>query len=104
ALCLFSFCSCTTTEGDTPGQRVDTSTSSLKSTRAAEKARSPYTPYPYDYCAVIRTPFSERPVKHRRIYKGQEVLFCCTPCVRAFDSVPEAYMPHILAGSGHTPR
>jgi YHS domain-containing protein len=100
--CVCILSSCTTTESVTTGEPVDTSVSSLKTTRAADKAKSPYTKYPFDYCAVIRTPFSQRPVKHRRVYKGQEVLFCCTPCVKAFDSYPEAYIGYIVAASGHT--
>ncbi len=101
--CLAVFTSCTTTESDTTASvPADTSVSSLKNTRAADKAQTPYTKYPFDHCAVNRTPFSKKPVKHRRIYKGQEVLFCCTPCVKAFDSYPEAYIGYIVAASGHT--
>ena len=95
--------SCTTTKTETTANAsIDTSVSSLRNTRAADKAKTPYTKYPFDYCAVNRTPFSKRPVKHRRIYKGQEVLFCCTPCVNAFDSYPGAFIGHIVAASGHT--
>ena len=100
--CLAMLTSCTTTETETTAAApVDTSVSSLKTTRAADKAKTPHTKYPFDYCAVNRTPFSKRPVKHRRVYKGQEVLFCCTPCVKAFDSYPEAYIGYIVAASGH---
>ncbi len=54
-------------------------------------------PYPFDSCAVLQRPFGPEGPKHRRIYKGQEVLFCCTPCVHAFDANPEPFMPRILA-------
>lgn len=56
-------------------------------------------PYPFDNCAVIQKPFGTEGPKHRRIYKGHEVLFCCTPCVRAFDANPEPYMPRIMAAA-----
>jgi len=56
-------------------------------------------PYPFDNCAVIQKPFDREGPKHRRIYKGYEVLFCCTPCVRAFDANPEPYMPRIMAAA-----
>lgn len=56
-------------------------------------------PYPFDNCAVIQRPFDREGPKHRRIYKGYEVLFCCTPCVRAFDANPEPYMPRIMAAA-----
>jgi YHS domain-containing protein len=56
-------------------------------------------PYPFDNCAVIQKPFGTEGPKYRRIYKGHEVLFCCTPCVRAFDANPEPYMPRIMAAA-----
>lgn len=56
-------------------------------------------PYPFDNCAVIQKPFDREGPKHRRIYKGYEVLFCCTPCVRAFDDNPEPFMPRIMAAA-----
>jgi YHS domain-containing protein len=56
-------------------------------------------PYPFDHCAVIMKPFAEKPPLHRRIYQGHEVLFCCTPCVRAFDTNPDPYMPRIVAAA-----
>jgi YHS domain-containing protein len=56
-------------------------------------------PYPFDNCAVIQRPFGNEGPKHRRIYKGHEVLFCCTPCLRAFDANPEPYMPRIIAAA-----
>lgn len=56
-------------------------------------------PYPFNNCAVIQRPFGPEGAKHRRIYQGHEVLFCCTPCVRAFDANPEPYMPRIIAAA-----
>lgn len=56
-------------------------------------------PYPFDNCAVIQKPFGNEGPKHRRIYKGYEVLFCCTPCVKAFDANPEPFMPRIIAAA-----
>jgi len=56
-------------------------------------------PYPFDHCAVIQKPFDGDGPKHRRIYQGHEVLFCCTPCVRAFDANPEPFMPRIVAAA-----
>lgn len=52
--------------------------------------------YPLTTCAINGQEFRNSP-KHRRVFQGQEVLFCCTPCVRAFDTAPEAFMPTILA-------
>jgi len=52
-------------------------------------------PYPFDNCAVIQKPFGAAGPKFRRVYQGYEVLFCCTPCLRAFDANPEPFMPRI---------
>lgn len=56
-------------------------------------------PYPFDNCAVIQKPFGNEGPKHRRIYQGYEVLFCCTPCVKTFDANPEPFMPRIIAAA-----
>lgn len=72
--------------------------SSFKETQEASRSGQAITPYPFTTCAVIRKDLKGKP-KYRRIYKGQEVLFCCTPCVKAFDTNPEPYMPRIIAAA-----
>lgn len=67
--------------------------SSFKETAKADPAT--VTPYPFTTCAVIRKDLEGSP-KYRRVYKNQEVLFCCTPCVKGFDTNPEPYMPRII--------
>ena len=58
-------------------------------------------PYPFKTCAVqIHRRFKDGKPKHRRVYKGYEVLFCCDPCVKAFDMNPDPYMPRIMAAAG----
>ena len=69
------------------------SVSSFKETARADPAS--VTPYPFTTCAVIRKDLEGSP-KYRRVYKNQEVLFCCTPCVKGFDTNPEPYMPRII--------
>lgn len=73
--------------------------SSFAATKRADRENSDVTPYPFHHCAVNRKPFDEDDPKHRRVYEGQEVLFCCTPCVRAFDANPDPYMPRIVAAA-----
>lgn len=76
-----------------------TSASSFKETAKADReGRSSITPYPFTTCAVIRKDLEGTP-NYRRVYKNQEVLFCCLPCISAFDTNPEPYMPRILAAS-----
>jgi YHS domain-containing protein len=67
--------------------------SSFKETAKADPAT--VTPYPFTTCAVIRKDLEGSP-KYRRVYKNQEVIFCCTPCLRTFDANPEPYMPRIV--------
>jgi len=49
-------------------------------------------PYPLDTCLVIDRPLSETPKTYTKIYKGQQVKFCCTSCIKAFDLNPDAFM------------
>jgi len=67
--------------------------SSFKETAKADPAT--VTPYPFTTCAVIRKDLEGSP-KYRRVYQNQEVLFCCTPCLKAFDTNPEPYMSRII--------
>ena len=67
--------------------------SSFKETAKADPAT--VTPYPFTTCAVIRKDLKGSP-KYRRVYQNQEVIFCCTPCLRTFDTNPEPYMPRII--------
>ncbi|MFT6794536.1 MAG: YHS domain-containing protein [Rubritalea sp.] len=49
-------------------------------------------PYPLDICLVIDRPLSETKKTYTKIYKGQQVKFCCTNCIKAFDANPELFM------------
>lgn len=49
-------------------------------------------PYPLDICLVIERPLSETPRTYTKIYKGQQVKFCCTHCVKAFEANPDVFM------------
>lgn len=85
---------------DTPAPADSASAPSLRNTQALDRELgTAVVPYPFDHCAVIQRPFDGEPAKHRRIYQGHEVLFCCTPCVRAFDANPDPYMPRIVAAA-----
>lgn len=86
--------------GATPPVPATAAAPSLKETQKLDRELGgAVIPYPFDNCAVIQRPFGTEGPKHRRIYKGHEVLFCCTPCVRAFDANPEPYMPRIMAAA-----
>jgi len=49
-------------------------------------------PYPLNTCLVIDRPLSETPKTYTKIYKGQQVKFCCLYCVKAFEANPEAFI------------
>lgn len=60
-------------------------------------------PYPFEHCAVIKREWDEEEgASYRRVYDGYEVLFCCTPCVKAFEINPEAFMGPIREYYGDT--
>lgn len=85
----------TTASASPSDARGATSPSPAASGRATANAPAARR-YPLTTCAINGREFGDSP-KHRRVHQGQEVLFCCTPCVRAFDTAPEAFMPTILA-------
>jgi YHS domain-containing protein len=49
-------------------------------------------PYPLDICLVIEKPLKDSKHTFTKIYKGQQVKFCCTSCIKAFKANPEAFM------------
>ena len=52
-------------------------------------------PYPLDVCLVIEKPLSETPNTYTKIYNGQQVKFCCTSCVAAFEANPDFFMKKV---------
>ncbi len=52
-------------------------------------------PYPLDTCLVIERPLSETKKTYTKIYKGQQVKFCCTSCIKAFEANPEPFMKKV---------
>lgn len=92
------------TTASTPTSHAGTSTpsaaaptvSSFQETAKADPAT--VVPYPFTTCAVIRKDLEGSP-KYRRVYKNQEVIFCCTPCLRSFDANPAPFMPRIVAAA-----
>ena len=54
-------------------------------------------PYPLDTCLVIDKPLKSTKRTYIKIYKGQQVKFCCISCVKAFGSNPEYFMTKVAA-------
>lgn len=90
-----------TTATGTPKVLGSAVESSHQATAEADMNRktNPIAPYPFTTCAVMRKDFGKEGAKYRRVYQGQEVLICCTPCLNAFDANPNAFMPRIVAAT-----
>lgn len=49
-------------------------------------------PYGLDTCVVMDSKLGSMGDPIVRVHEGQEVKFCCMPCVDEFESDPEFYM------------
>ena len=49
-------------------------------------------PYTLDTCVVMDSKIGSMGDPIVRVYDGQEVKFCCEPCVEEFESDPEFYL------------
>lgn len=58
---------------------------------AAESAK----PYPKKTCAVTDNKLGSMGTPVTKVYAGQEVKFCCKPCVAKFEKAPERYLAKI---------
>ena len=61
---------------------------SCTSTPKAQAVR----PYTLDTCVVMDSKLGSMGDPIVRVYDGQEVKFCCMPCVEEFESDPEFYL------------
>lgn len=52
-------------------------------------------PYPLTTCLVTDNSLGSMGSPVTKVYKGQEVKFCCRPCVAKFDKEPERYLAKI---------
>lgn len=49
-------------------------------------------PYPLDVCIVSGNKLGSMGTPITKVHEGQEVKFCCRPCVEDFDANPAKYM------------
>lgn len=49
-------------------------------------------PYPRDTCLVTGNKLGSMGPPVTKVYDGQEVKFCCQPCVAQFEKNPSKYM------------
>lgn len=48
--------------------------------------------YTSDVCAVTGNKLGSMGTPVSIIYKGQEIKFCCSPCIKKFNKNPEKYI------------
>lgn len=49
-------------------------------------------PYPRDTCIVSGNKLGSMGTPVTKVYQGQQVKFCCEPCVEEFDANPAKFM------------
>jgi len=59
---------------------------------ATSKTVSSVTPYPLKVCLVTGNDLDSMGDLRVEVYNGQELRFCCAPCVRKFHANPEKYL------------
>ena len=53
-------------------------------------------PYTLDTCVVMDSKLGSMGDPIVRVYDGQQVKFCCEPCVEEFESDPEFYLEKMM--------
>ncbi len=52
-------------------------------------------PYPKTTCIVTGNDLGSMGPVTTTVYQGQEIKFCCKPCVKKFDANPAKYMANL---------
>lgn len=52
-------------------------------------------PYPSDDCIVTGNELGSMGDPIAMVHEGQEVKFCCAPCIKKFTNNPDKYMKNI---------
>lgn len=88
--CTPSSCPCNQKQGDTiKASKLTPATKLDAKTATTTKA------YPLNTCLVMGTKLDPKKTIITKVYKGQEVKFCCKGCVIAFEHDPELYMSRV---------
>jgi hypothetical protein len=62
------------------------------STKSGEDA---VRPYPLDTCIIMDSKLGSMGDPITKVYNGQEIKFCCQPCVEEFEQNPEEYLARL---------
>ncbi|MFT5467766.1 MAG: YHS domain-containing protein [Verrucomicrobiales bacterium] len=52
-------------------------------------------PYPLEICLVTSNELGSMGKPYKIVHEGQEVKFCCKPCVKKFNADPEKYLTQL---------
>jgi hypothetical protein len=52
-------------------------------------------PYPLDTCIIMDSKLGSMGDPITKVYNGQEIKFCCQPCVEEFEQNPEEYLARL---------
>ena len=55
----------------------------------------PVRPYPLTTCLVTENKLGSMGDPITKVYDGQEVKFCCRPCIEEFEEAPEQFLEQI---------
>jgi hypothetical protein len=61
----------------------------------AAAAEAPTKPYPLKTCIVSGNDLNSMGGQQRLVHNGQEVKFCCKPCIGKFKKNPDKYLAKI---------
>lgn len=89
ASAMFVFTSCETTSTAESAPTVSSSGNGSSNTGSSVKS------YPLSTCLVTGEGLESKKGSITKVYKGQEVKFCCKPCVMAFNKNPEVFLSKI---------
>jgi len=64
-------------------------------TAATSTTQANVKPYPLKTCIVTDSKLGSMGDPVTKVYNGQEVKFCCAPCVKKFEANPEKYLTKI---------
>ena len=68
------------------------------STAGLHAAEEKTKPYPKDVCIVSDNKLGSMGRVVTKTHEGQEVKFCCKPCVKKFDKDPKKYLAKLNKG------
>ena len=54
-------------------------------------------PYPLKTCIVTGSKLGSMGTIVTKVYEGQEIKFCCNPCVKKFDKQPSKFVAQLKA-------